>query len=176
MLTPGPLLPQYCQGGELFSELAIYRGQRMKYMPSDKVRSYFIQLVFALHYMHDATERGDKTKKGTYVHRDIKPENSKSVYKSSECSANPARHPAVLFADKEKTVIKIGDFGIASYLQPGKKLTSSAGVSYSPYHSMVHLAHATSRHGGITRPRSSKKSPSAKRPTSGRWAVSPTKC
>lgn len=84
MFTPGLLSPQYCQGGELFSEMAIYRGQHMKFMPTERIRSYFIQLVFAPHYMHDAIERGDQTKKGAYVHRDLKPENSKSFYERYE--------------------------------------------------------------------------------------------
>jgi serine/threonine protein kinase len=85
-----PLTQQCCHGGDLFSELGKFREGKgaTKYMLKETVRSYFIQLVFALHYMHDATERCDRTHEGAYFHQDLKPENSKSCLQTPESSLN----------------------------------------------------------------------------------------
>jgi hypothetical protein len=64
-----------------------------------------------------------------------------------------SRIPSVFFADEGRTTIKIGDFGLAMYRQPGEKFSSGEGVS-TPSSIQQYLAHAFSRRGRIKLPKS----------------------
>jgi hypothetical protein len=39
---------------------------------------------------------------------------------------------AVIFADAEKTILKVADFGLAWYIAPGEKIVNDSGVRTTP--------------------------------------------
>lgn len=92
----------YYIASEYCKEGSLYqRIRKNNTISEDQATEIMFQIMLAVDYIH----------KQHIVHRDIKPEN-------------------ILISNSENLNIKLGDFGNASYINPGNKLTGSFGSPY----------------------------------------------